>query len=482
MKLLLNKVISKLPWRFSLRTLLIALTAVCVLLSVLNSRFMQFRRQSAAMAKLAGRDAYLQVAWERAEPRWFWDRVERITGMHCAFVVGLQMNKRSDAVDADCWQQLPRLRSLDIHGGITDDVVLEKLSQVGTIEKLYLWLRPGVPGPFSYPPAPSNEGVKHLAKLKRLRVLMLQSGVLNGLRVNDDGFEPVARAGLPLEQLDIQLSNITIRSLRPLLEQGTLQTVYLPRTFVKDIDAILEYPTPQLIKINGMTYSQTRQDPKRLSIDDLASYFYEHELELRRVDWAYNVNVSGDEDQPIADNFHARSVYADADPMTFQIVSGPVAGGTVRLNAAGTGFIYLPAHDYNGEDTFTYRAFDGYDYSNEKTVRVTIYPVNDSPTAQDMTSSGKANATIEDEFLATDVDGDELVFEIVTTAASGGTVEGGNVEGGTVMLNDAGRTGFVFTPALNFHGKSSFTYRAYDGYEYSAVKTVTITIHPASDR
>jgi VCBS repeat-containing protein len=59
--------------------------------------------------------------------------------------------------------------------------------------------------------------------------------------------------------------------------------------------------------------------------------------------------------------------------------SGP-AHGTLALNANGS-FTYTPAANFNGTDTFTYRASDGTLTSNLATVTLTVSGVNDAPTA-----------------------------------------------------------------------------------------------------
>lgn len=50
----------------------------------------------------------------------------------------------------------------------------------------------------------------------------------------------------------------------------------------------------------------------------------------------------------------------------------------------------------------------------------------------------------------------------------------GNVSHGTLILSSSG--GFTYTPNPGFLGVDSFTYRAYDGVNYSNVATVTITV------
>ena len=69
---------------------------------------------------------------------------------------------------------------------------------------------------------------------------------------------------------------------------------------------------------------------------------------------------------------------SDGDPLTASLVSGP-AHGSLTLNANGS-FSYTPAADYNGPDSFTYRANDGSVDSNTATVSLTVTAVNDAPT------------------------------------------------------------------------------------------------------
>lgn len=73
--------------------------------------------------------------------------------------------------------------------------------------------------------------------------------------------------------------------------------------------------------------------------------------------------------------------------------------------------------------------------------------------------------------LANDTDinpNDTLTSELVTDVTSG-----------TLVLNADGS--FLYTPALNFFGEVSFTYRVFDGRKYSDPVTVTITILPVND-
>ena len=60
----------------------------------------------------------------------------------------------------------------------------------------------------------------------------------------------------------------------------------------------------------------------------------------------------------------------DLDTLTATVVTGPVHG-TLTLNANG-GFTYMPAADFSGADSFTYKASDGFADSAAATASLVI--------------------------------------------------------------------------------------------------------------
>src|SRR5947199_158400 len=69
----------------------------------------------------------------------------------------------------------------------------------------------------------------------------------------------------------------------------------------------------------------------------------------------------------------------DSPTLTAVVVTGP-SHGALTLNANGS-FTYTPVANFNGPDSFTYKANDGQADSNLATVALTINPVNDAPLA-----------------------------------------------------------------------------------------------------
>ncbi len=68
----------------------------------------------------------------------------------------------------------------------------------------------------------------------------------------------------------------------------------------------------------------------------------------------------------------------DGDTLTYSIVAQPANGSAAVV--AGQ-LEYSPDLNFNGSDSFTYRANDGTVNSNTATVNVTVNPVNDAPVA-----------------------------------------------------------------------------------------------------
>src|SRR4030095_15280283 len=162
----------------------------------------------------------------------------------------------------------------------------------------------------------------------------------------------------------------------------------------------------------------------------------------------------------------------DGNSLSAVLVSGPTHG-TLSLNSDGS-FSYTPALNYNGSDSFTYKANDDPADSAPATGHITVTPVNDAPVAaaddtyttpEDTTLTVSAPGVLAND---SDVDGDALSAVLVSSQTHG-----------ALTLNGDGS--FSYTPAANYNGTDSFTYKASDGSLESGEATVTITITPVND-
>lgn len=153
----------------------------------------------------------------------------------------------------------------------------------------------------------------------------------------------------------------------------------------------------------------------------------------------------------------------DGDSLTFVIVSSPAHGSLIGTGQART---YTPSANYNGSDSFTFKVNDGTVDSASAVVSITVNPVNDPPVANPQSVTVVENTAKAITLSGADIDGNPLTFNIATSPAHG-------TLSGTPPL-------VTYTPAGNFTGADSFTFRANDGAVNSSNATVSITVTPST--
>ena len=176
---------------------------------------------------------------------------------------------------------------------------------------------------------------------------------------------------------------------------------------------------------------------------------------------------------------------AETCDLTFSIVSPPTHGtlGSISNNAcAGTGpftdsasVTYTPAGNYNGPDSFTYKVNDGSDDSAPATATLTVTSVNDTPTANPVTTSTPQNTPKVITLSGSDVDDCDLVF--ARTQGSHGSVSAvtDNACSGSGPFTDS--VTVTYTPDTGYSGPDSFTYTVADATATSIPATVSITVN-----
>ncbi|HET9425656.1 MAG TPA: Ig-like domain-containing protein, partial [Gemmatimonadaceae bacterium] len=209
------------------------------------------------------------------------------------------------------------------------------------------------------------------------------------------------------------------------------------------------------------------------------------------------INVTNQNDAPVAVNsaqsvpedqllsvpapgLFANTSDEDGDTLTLSIVTNP-ANGVVTLNPDGS-YTYDSNANYNGPDSFTWRAFDGTAFSNTATVNITVTPVNDPPS---FTSGGNVNSPEDTPFNApwataisagpADESGQTLTFNITGNSNPALFTSGPAISPAGVL---------TFTPALNTSGSASIDVTLSDnggGTNTSGTVTFTITITPVDD-
>ncbi len=188
------------------------------------------------------------------------------------------------------------------------------------------------------------------------------------------------------------------------------------------------------------------------------------------------ITVSAVNDAPLA-NAQAVSVAEDAavaitlsgadvdgDALTYTLVDPPLHG---TLSGVAPDLTYTPNADYYGADSFTFLVNDGMLNSAPAAVSLTVTPVNDVPVA-----NAQAVTTAEDTAAAitlsgSDVEGGPLSFSVVA-APTHGTLSGS-------------APNLTYTPAANYNGLDSFTFKVNDGQADSTPATVSITVTAVND-
>ena len=156
----------------------------------------------------------------------------------------------------------------------------------------------------------------------------------------------------------------------------------------------------------------------------------------------------------------------DGNALTISNITQP-SHGTILSNPDGT-YTYTPNFDYNGIDSFTYKANDGSSDSAPAVVTINITPVNDAPFARSDAYTVPANA----QFVRmaagvldndSDVDNDSLTAALISGPSHG-----------TLSLDQSGS--FVYTPNTNYVGQDVFRYVANDGFANSATTSVILSV------
>ena len=161
----------------------------------------------------------------------------------------------------------------------------------------------------------------------------------------------------------------------------------------------------------------------------------------------------------------------EGDGLTAVLDKGPDKG-QVEFNADGS-FVYTPQPDTEGVFPFKYHAHDGTDDSEQAIVTLTVAATNEAPTAV-----GDAYTTAEETGLVVPAPGvldndDDPDKDLLTVRLEAPPPDG------DLLLDPDGS--FVYTPAVDYYGLVSFTYRAYDGLEESEPVPVDLTVTPVND-
>lgn len=184
---------------------------------------------------------------------------------------------------------------------------------------------------------------------------------------------------------------------------------------------------------------------------------------------AFDSTINTEEDTAV--NGRLLGTRIDGAKLSFVLKQSPSIGEIANFNGETGEYTYIPATGINGTDRFTFAAFDGEGYSNEKTVSVKIAKVN-----QPVSTEDRSWVTEEDQLglaiivPASDGDGDPLTFQISKSPAHGRI--------GALTINLTER--LYYTPDRDYFGSDYFEVAVSDG-STTAISRHTVTINPVND-
>ena len=150
--------------------------------------------------------------------------------------------------------------------------------------------------------------------------------------------------------------------------------------------------------------------------------------------------------------------------LTFNVTVPPAHG---TLTGTAPNLTYNPTTDYHGSDSFKFTVTDTGDgaspplTSTEATVSIAV---NDAPVANPQMVSTNEDTPLPITLTGSDPNGDMLSYMVVANPTHG-------VLSGTAP-------NLTYTPAADYNGSDSFTFKVSDGTLESNTATVSITVNP----
>jgi RHS repeat-associated protein len=160
------------------------------------------------------------------------------------------------------------------------------------------------------------------------------------------------------------------------------------------------------------------------------------------------------------------AVDVDSVALAFAVVDAPAHG---TLTGSASGFVYTPAANYNGPDSFTYTVSDGVCTTAAIEVAITVDPVNDAPSAQPQSLKTPEDTPLAITLTGTDLEDTALGFQILTQPQHGTLAPG------------ASPGLYTYSPANDWSGADSFSFTVSDGELTAAPAIVSIAVTPVND-
>jgi hypothetical protein len=185
-------------------------------------------------------------------------------------------------------------------------------------------------------------------------------------------------------------------------------------------------------------------DIKGVSVNEVISINIESVNDLPIIDIeAY----SGMEDNQAKGQIIANDI--EEQLLTFSVVAGSGINGQASIQSNGM-FTFTPHSNFNGQASFDVQVSDSEQGTIQETIFIDFEGVDDLPVAESLIMNVSHNGSSSGSLLAIDVDGDNLIYSIIT-----------DVSNGTLTLTSKGD--YSYSPNSSYSGNDSVTYEVTDG-------------------
>ncbi|MFM7729225.1 MAG: Ig-like domain-containing protein, partial [Flavobacteriales bacterium] len=182
---------------------------------------------------------------------------------------------------------------------------------------------------------------------------------------------------------------------------------------------------------------------------------------------ALPANLATNEDTNLAGNLSAFATDIESSQLTFTLLTPP-ASGQLTVNSNGS-FTYNPASNFSGNTSATYQACDAGGSCVNGTIFITINPVNDAPTAPNITLTLTEDQPVVGTITSIqDIDNSSVTITINQ-----------NQSNGIFTINNAGN--YTFTPANNYFGSDVVTYTACDASNACSQGNIFLVVQAVED-
>lgn len=152
----------------------------------------------------------------------------------------------------------------------------------------------------------------------------------------------------------------------------------------------------------------------------------------------------------------------ESDTISYTLVSSPTHGS---LRGKIPDLLYTPPPNFVGATGFQFRASDSHGAATVATISITVQPTNTAPVATELVLTTTQENALALNLNASDADGDELAYTLVSSPTHG-------------ALTGAG-SDWIYTPDPNFIGRDSLLFQASDGEATSAPAPVILNVTAA---